>query len=275
MPRSLSARFSLSELVQAIRNRPEGKRAQFCVFIDEFHNFASDDSMATMVTEGRKFGVASTYIHVERFGQLANNQKLMGATQAIVNKMFFQSTVNDAREFAPELAGAADEVKTRMGGELVISPHPVEDIWERGHPGKHLMKLREKYFWIVDLLKTKPNEKYYVFDPAMAKTTAGNGGKLNYRYFTDWDRYRATPDMIRKGIRLLNHWFYHWMKERPYTKKGSLPGIFSKTDLAYYIEVIDCFAGIFGWRPTMEPYIPPEMRQVFVRRVNEHIATGI
>jgi hypothetical protein len=61
------------------------------------------------------------------------------------------------------------------------------------------------------------------------------------------------------------------MKERPYTKKGSLPGIFSKTDLAYYIEVIDCFAGIFGWRPTMEPYIPPEMRQVFVRRVNEHM----
>jgi hypothetical protein len=133
------------------------------------------------------------------------------------------------------------------------------------------MLLREKYFWIVDLLNTKPNEQYYVFDPAMAKTTAGNGGKLNYRYFTDWDRYRATPDMLRKGIRLLNHYFYHWMKERPFTKKGSLPGIFSKTDLDYYIEVIDCFADIFGWRPTMEPYIPPAMRQVFVRRVNEHI----
>jgi hypothetical protein len=41
----------LNELVHAVRNRPEDERSQFCVFIDEFHNFASSDHMATMVTE--------------------------------------------------------------------------------------------------------------------------------------------------------------------------------------------------------------------------------
>src|SRR5688572_25518601 len=94
----------LSELVWAVRNRPEDERSQFCIFIDEFHNFASTDHMATLSTEGRKYGVASTYMHVERFGQLAQNQKLMGATAAIVNKGLFQTTGKDAEEFAPELA---------------------------------------------------------------------------------------------------------------------------------------------------------------------------
>jgi hypothetical protein len=50
----------LNELVWAVRHRPEDERNQFCIFIDEFHNFASSDHMATLSTEGRKFGVATT-----------------------------------------------------------------------------------------------------------------------------------------------------------------------------------------------------------------------
>src|SRR5918999_3170669 len=124
----------------------------------------------------------------------------MGATAAIVNQVLLQTTGKDAEEFAPEYAHAADETRIRLGGELILSPRPVEDIWERGHTSQDVMRVREKYFWIVDLLRTKPQEKYYVFDPARAETTPGNGGKLHDSYFNDWDMYRATPDMLRDGI---------------------------------------------------------------------------
>jgi hypothetical protein len=154
----------LSEFVFALRARPEEERRQYCIFVDEFHNFASSDHMATMVTEGRKFGVASTFLHVERFGQLAHNQKLLGATQAIVNKVLFQTTVKDAEEFAPEFAKKVEATEKRREAELIISPRPVADIWEQGHPHEEIMWIRGRYFWIVELLRNQPNEKYFVFN---------------------------------------------------------------------------------------------------------------
>jgi hypothetical protein len=94
----------ISELLHAVRNRPEGARDQFCIFVDEFQNFASSDDIRTLITEGRKFGSAITFAHQERFGQFADNQKLMGATLAAGNKVIFQSTVKDSAELAPEFA---------------------------------------------------------------------------------------------------------------------------------------------------------------------------
>jgi len=251
-----------------------GKRRQFCVFIDEFHNFASDENMGVLVTEGRKFGIATTLIHVERFGQLAHNQKLMGATQAMVNKVLFQQTVNDAREFAPEFAHEADEVKTRMGGKLVISPRPVEDIWERGHPDNHVIEARDRYLWIVDLLRTRPNESYYIFDPARIETSRFNRGNLNYSYFFDWEKYRVTPDMLREGIRSLNQYLYLWMTNRPKTNKGSNPSAYTDQEVEYYCRIVESFGGLFGWRPTMEAYMPDDMKQVYIRRASEYDSRG-
>ena len=201
----------ISELLHAVRSRdklPQEQRTQFCIFIDEFHNFASSEDIGTLVTEGRKFGAACTYAHVERFGQLANNLKLLGATLAAANKAFFQLTVRDSSETAPEFAGEADAVKTRVGGDLVISPQAVTDIWDRGHSDAHIMALRAQYFWLVDLLRTQPNERYYVFDPEKGNIRAHEQGNLHYGCFNDWEMYRSTPEMIREGITLLNEFGY-------------------------------------------------------------------
>ena len=122
----------LSELVHTIRSRPEGKRPQCCIFIDEFHNFATSEHMETIVTEGRKFGVAATYAHVERFGQLAGNPKLMGATQATANKVFFQTTVADARELDLEFPKKCPSQKRGLSRNLVI-PDPFWDLLQSGH----------------------------------------------------------------------------------------------------------------------------------------------
>jgi type IV secretory pathway TraG/TraD family ATPase VirD4 len=80
----------VSELLHAVRNRPENNRNQFCIFVDEFQNFASSDDFTTLITEARKFGIATTIAHQERFGQFAENKKLLGATLVAVNKVFFQ-----------------------------------------------------------------------------------------------------------------------------------------------------------------------------------------
>jgi hypothetical protein len=260
-----------SELVHAVRGRPEGNRPHFSVFIDEFQNFASgENDMDVLVTEGRKYGVATTFAHVERFGQLAKNQKLIGATQAMVNKVLFQLTVADAEELAPEFAAKSEEAKTHTGGELILSPHPVEDIWDRGHTDNVVMDIRSRFFWVIDLLRSKPNESYYVFDPARVTPSPTNGGKLHYDFFNDWDMYRTTPDMLRRGISLLNEFYYRRMTEKPCTANNK-KGVF-KTDkeLRIISEAIHCFSGVFGWRPTMEPYVPMDMCELFVRRINEH-----
>src|SRR5207249_1569312 len=78
----------VSELLHGVRNKSEAQRHQCCIFIDEFQNFSSSEDVRTLITEGRKFGAATTFAHQERFGQFADNQKLMGATLAAVNKVF-------------------------------------------------------------------------------------------------------------------------------------------------------------------------------------------
>jgi len=204
----------LSELVFALRDRPEDKRSQFCVFIDEFHNFASTDHMAVMTTDGRKFGVAATYLHVERFGQLAHNQKLMGATSAIVNKGLLQLTVNDADEFAPEFAKRVEPTEIRREAELVLSPNPVEDIWDRGHPHEDIMWLRGRFFWIVELLRNQPNEKYFVFDPSWSSPEFRRINPLTFsvKDYSDWQYYCSSADMIRQAISLWNQFLFDWMR---------------------------------------------------------------
>jgi hypothetical protein len=169
-----------SELLQAVRNRdklPEKERTQYCIFIDEFQNFASSEDCTTLITEGRKFGVAATFAHVERYGQFAEKQKLLGATLATANKVLFQSTVKDADELAPEFADQVEPTEKRREAELVISPHPVEDIWHNGHPNKHIMHIRNKYFWIVDLLQRTPQ----VHIPRMSATQSMGRLPLNPR----------------------------------------------------------------------------------------------
>jgi hypothetical protein len=133
----------ISELLHAVRARPEDNRPHVSIFIDEFHNFATSEDMGTLVTEGRKFGVAATFAHVERFGQLANNQKLMGATQATVNKVLFQTTVNDAEELALEFA-QEPPTEFKRERQLVISQEPVKDLL-LGHPNLQIQEFVNRY----------------------------------------------------------------------------------------------------------------------------------
>ena len=136
----------ISELLHAVRNRPEKEREQFCIFVDEFQNFTNADDFTTLITEGRKFGIATTIAHQERFGQFAQNQKLLGATLAAVNKVFFQLIVKDAEEQAPEFAKEPTATETRLEPELVVSQEPFWDLIRRGHVNPQILKIIRKHF---------------------------------------------------------------------------------------------------------------------------------
>lgn len=59
----------ISELLHAIERRPENKRHQFCIFVDEFQTFASYQDFSVLITQAPKHGIATTLAHHERYGQ--------------------------------------------------------------------------------------------------------------------------------------------------------------------------------------------------------------
>jgi hypothetical protein len=261
-----------SELLHAVRNReklPEEERTQYCIFIDEFQNFANSEDIRTLITEGRKFGVTITYAHQERFGQFAENQRLMGATLATASKALFQATVIDAGELAPEVAEQVEPTEIRREAELVISPHAIEDIWERGHPDREITYIRRKYFWIVEALKNSPQEDYFIFDPTryIPPPFGETPGRLHLNAFDDWEMYRSSAEMLQRGIALLNHYYHDWMQAR-YVDATPV----SEAELALVLQILECLGGVFGLCPVMEPYVPEEKSPLLARTINDGLA---
>ena len=136
----------VSHLVSAVFQRdtmPEAQRRHFCIFIDEFQNFAGSEDFAILFTQGRKFAVATTIAHQERFGQFADNKTILGATDAAGNKMFFQPAIKDADEQAPEFANASP-TETRLERQLGISQEPFTDLL-RGHTNPDIHRFIQTY----------------------------------------------------------------------------------------------------------------------------------
>jgi hypothetical protein len=260
----------ISNLVHAVLLResvPQEERRHFCIFVDEFQNFASSDDFAILFTQARKYAIATTIAHQERYGQFADNKRISGATDAAVNKIFFQVSVRDAEEQAPEFARRASDTRALSGGELVFSPHPLEDLWEKGHPDPAVMYIRGKYFWIAELLRRPPQEQYFVFDPSHVSPEYRQENPLNYdrQSFRDWEYYRSSVEMIRQGIALLNQYYYDWMHGRyqPAT-------LLSNAQVALMIKVIECLGGVYGFLPMFRPYIPEPMRHALFRVLEQH-----
>jgi hypothetical protein len=157
----------VSHLVSAVfqrDKRPEAQRRHFCIFIDEFQNFAGSEDFAILFTQGRKFAVATTIAHQERFGQFADNKVILGATDAAGNKIFFQPAVKDADEQAPEFAKASP-TETRRERKLVISQEPVADLL-RGHAHPDIRRYVNEYLrylhdQLEDTKEAKEAERLY------------------------------------------------------------------------------------------------------------------
>jgi hypothetical protein len=103
-----------------------------------------------LITQGRKFGSAITFAHQERFGQFADNQKLMGASLASANMVIFQPTVIDSKELAPEFAKEPTTTETRLEPEIVVAPKPFSELMRRGHAHPKISEYVKEYFWPIE-----------------------------------------------------------------------------------------------------------------------------
>jgi hypothetical protein len=261
----------ISSLVHAVREREqlaEDERYQFCIFVDEFQNFASSEDFAVLFTEARKYGIATTIAHQERYGQFADNKRIAGATDAAVIKLFFQPTPHDAAEQAVEFAERAQPTEPRREAELVISPRPIEDIWERGHPHADIMYIRDRFFWLVEALRSKPQEPYFLFDRTRITPEHMKSNPVDFRFeeFDDWEYYRSSADDIRRGISLLNQYYYDCMRGK---YNGSEQGI-TNPQLQLMQTVITYLGGVFGFLPMYRPYIPDSMRVALFRALERY-----
>jgi hypothetical protein len=136
----------VSHLVSAVFQRdtvPEQERRHFCIFVDEFQNFAGSEDFAILFTQGRKFAVATTIAHQERFGQFADNKAILGATDAAGNKVFFQLALRDAREQAAEVAKPSP-TEIRLERHLGVSQNPFADLL-RGHKHPDIHRFVQTY----------------------------------------------------------------------------------------------------------------------------------
>jgi hypothetical protein len=132
----------LSELTHAALTRVS--RRNFCIYVDEIQNFATSDDFAKLFTQARKFGIATTIAHQERYGQFADNKKMQGATAAAANKIFFQTTVRDAEELAKEFSNLPQQ-EVRLEQVLVTCKEPFWDLIRRGHVNPRIQQIVNKH----------------------------------------------------------------------------------------------------------------------------------
>jgi hypothetical protein len=186
----------MSELLHAIRNRPEGERDQVAIYVDEFQNFSSSDDLRDLITQGRKFGSAITFAHQERFGQFADNQKIMGATLASANMVVFQPTVIDAKELAPEFAKAPTTTETHLEPELVIAPKPFFELLRKGHAHPKIAEYVKEYFWPIESLL---NAKRDNMDTLALKRTASHEAASLSRDQASISQTQERVDSLARG----------------------------------------------------------------------------
>ncbi len=78
---------------------PEKKRVQFNVYADEFQRFATE-TFATLFSEGRKYGIATTVAH--QFREQLDEQN-RAATRQVANMVMLRISGEDAKELVTEL----------------------------------------------------------------------------------------------------------------------------------------------------------------------------
>ena len=135
----------LCELLHAVEARQylsTSQRKHFGIYVDEVQNYAQSEDFSFLFTQARKFGVATTIAHQERFGQFADNKKMAGATAAAANIICFQLSPLDVPDLG-RLFAEAPPTEVRREQELVISQSPVADLL-RGHPNPEINAFAQK-----------------------------------------------------------------------------------------------------------------------------------
>ncbi len=125
------------------------KRKQFTIYADEFQRFATED-FATLLTEARKFGIATTIAHQMR-DQLDGQNK--GATLNVANLVVFKISGKDAEELSAEFDSTPPPPEI-TGWRPILTPKQdvIEHLKKNGHIHPDVSRFLDDY--LLPMLRT-------------------------------------------------------------------------------------------------------------------------
>ncbi len=181
---------------------PVNKRKQFNLYADEFQRFATED-FATLLTEARKFGIATTIAHQARY-QPGMTDGIRAVSLQAANHVVFRVTSPDA----DELAGGFD-----------VSP---QAAWEEEIEKEWVEVLKAEWYERVEEEVIDGEEEILVPQQKPLKHLLTNGHKNHQinTFVNQWARNYGGTNADQSG---LNSLFYEAMISR----RGDLPIPFS------------------------------------------------
>ena len=185
---------------------PEEKRKPFHLYADEYQRFATPD-FATLLSEARKFGVATTIAHQFR-GQFKPNDPNRGATLNVANKIVFRVSGTDAQEMATEF-DATPPTPPVIGQKpkLSVCQNPVEHLVRNGHESETVRYL------VSDLVNPLVHLASDLKGRHEVAQLAGMGLKPIAGGMDLWGYYSTLPT-IQGGLRRINTWVVEMMERR-------------------------------------------------------------
>jgi hypothetical protein len=202
---------------------PVNKRKQFNLYADEFQRFATED-FATLLTEARKFGIATTIAHQARY-QPGMTDGIRAVSLQAANHVVFRVTSPDADELAggfdvsPQAAWEEEIAKEWVE---VLKPEWYERVEEEVIDGEEeIQTVVSNISHLVQSGKTHPHPKvnqffgdyFYSYNSHLLQYNAfGFWDGILYQVMRDKDPTLPIPHDLLKPNRELN---YNQPKDKP------------------------------------------------------------
>ncbi len=147
----------IGQLLMAAMSRKDisaGERKQFNLYADEYQRFATED-FATLLSEARKFGVATTIAH-QYLDQL--DEKNRGASVNAANLVAFRVSGQDAALLAREFDATPEEsLEVRVEPVRVPARDVVWQLMRKGHRDKDVTDFVNR--WLAPAQETWDNRE--------------------------------------------------------------------------------------------------------------------
>src|SRR6266568_2634628 len=198
---------------------PVNKRRQFNLYADEFQRFATED-FATLLTESRKFGIATTIAHQARY-QPGMTDGIRATSLSAANLVVFKVSSKDAAELAGEFdITPAPERVEEIEKEELIGQRPVR-TYKHDVVG-HLLHQSSEDERIADFVKKYLQELHLASLEKIERRreavdyTGGKHGYVSYRDKIIYPRNHLgieyNPEEIPAVLVELNEWLFEGMK---------------------------------------------------------------
>lgn len=204
----LGSLIVLQILNAALSRENQANRRQFNLYADEYQRFATP-AFATLLTEARKYGVATTIAHQIR-AQLDPHTRAAALNAG--NIVVFAVHGEDGEELAKQFDRTPPEATTDgRQQKLTNSPQPVQDLVRFGHEDERVRKITSSLLSPLVNATSLPEGRLRVF--RYQDTNANFTGDWT-KYFFDEGAYYVSSLTCKEGVELINNYLVNVTENR-------------------------------------------------------------